>query len=62
MARVREKTKGKGQLARNRRRWEDSIKIDRNEVGWELVDWIDLAQSKKNWRGVVKGVMDRSVL
>ena len=61
MARVREKTKGKGQLARNRRRWEDSIKIDRNEVGWELVDWIDLAQSKKNWRGVVKGVMDRSV-
>jgi hypothetical protein len=61
MARVREKAKGKRQLARHRRRWEDSIRIDRNEIGWELVDWIDLAQGKKNWRGAVKVVMDRSV-
>jgi hypothetical protein len=58
---VREKAKGKRQLERHRRRWEDSIQIDRSKIGWELVDWIDLAQGKENWRGVVKVVMDRSV-
>jgi hypothetical protein len=30
-------------LGRTRRRWEDNIKIDPREVGWEM-DWIDLAQ------------------
>ena len=59
MARVREKTKGKGQLARNRRRWEDSIKIDRNEIGWELVDWIDLAQVKVKQPHYRPGVAQR---
>jgi hypothetical protein len=35
--------------------------MDRNEIGWEVVDWIDLAQGKEIWRGVVKVVMDRTV-
>ena len=61
MVRVREKAKSKRQLARHRLRWEDSIQIDRNEIGWELVDWTDLAQGKVNWRGVVKVVMGCSV-
>jgi hypothetical protein len=38
MARVREKAKLKRQLGRHRRKWEDSIQIDDNEIGWELVD------------------------
>jgi hypothetical protein len=29
-------------LGRPRRRWEDDIKIDLQEVGWEDIDWIDL--------------------
>jgi len=57
----REKAKGKRQLARHRHRWEDSIQIDRNEIGWELVDWIDLAQGKENSRDIVKVLMDPSV-
>ena len=34
---------GKKPLGRPRLRWEDTIKIDLQEVGWEGVDWIDLA-------------------
>jgi hypothetical protein len=29
-----------------RRRWEDNIRMDLREVGWEVVDWIHLAQDK----------------
>ena len=35
---------GKRPLGRPRRRWEDNIKIDLQEVGWESVDWINLAE------------------
>jgi hypothetical protein len=31
-------------LGRSRRRWEDNIKMDFREIGWDGVDWIDLAQ------------------
>ena len=37
------KLEGKRPLGRPRRRWEDSIKIELQEVGWGM-DWIDLAQ------------------
>jgi hypothetical protein len=29
-------------LARLRRRWEDNIRMDLREIGWEVVDWIHL--------------------
>jgi hypothetical protein len=45
------KPKGRRPLERPRRRWEDNIKIDLREVGWEDVDWIDLAQDRDRWRG-----------
>ena len=38
------KPEGKRPLGRPRRRWEDNIKIDLQEVGCEGMDWIDLAQ------------------
>jgi len=38
-----EKPEGKGPLGRPRRRWEDIIKMDFQEVGSEVMDWIDLA-------------------
>jgi len=37
------KPEGKRPLGRSRRRWEDSIKMDLQEVGCGGVDWIKLA-------------------
>jgi hypothetical protein len=37
-------------FGRPRRRWEDNIKMDLQEVGWEGVDWIDMAQDSDRWR------------
>jgi hypothetical protein len=37
-------------LGRPRRKWEDNIKIDFREIGWEVVDWIHLAQDRDQWR------------
>ena len=37
------KPEGKGPLGRPRRRWEDNIKMDLQEVGCEVMDWIDVA-------------------
>jgi hypothetical protein len=40
------KPDGKRLLGRSRRRWVDNIKIDLREIGWYVVDWIDLAQDR----------------
>jgi hypothetical protein len=37
-------------LGRPRRRWVDTIKIDIREIGWDGVDWIDLAQDRDQRR------------
>jgi hypothetical protein len=37
------KPEGKRSRGRPRRRWEDNIKMDLQEVGWGSPDWIDLA-------------------
>jgi len=41
---------GKRPLVRPRRRWEDNIKMDLKDLGWEGQDWIDLAQTRKSYR------------
>jgi hypothetical protein len=41
-----------------RHRWEDDIKMDLQEVGWEGVDWIDMAQDRDRWRAFVNAVMN----
>jgi hypothetical protein len=33
-------------LGRPRRRWEDNIRMNLREIGWEFVDWIHLAQDR----------------
>jgi hypothetical protein len=48
-----EKSEGKRPLGRPRRRWEDGIRIDLREIGWESVEWIQLAQDRDRWRAVV---------
>jgi hypothetical protein len=40
------KPKGKTQLGRPTYRWEDSIIMDRREIGWGGMDWINLAQDR----------------
>jgi hypothetical protein len=37
------KPEGKRPIGRPRRRWVDNIKIDLSEIGWDGMDWIDLA-------------------
>jgi len=44
------KPEGKRPLGRPRRRWEDNIKMDLQDVGCGGVDWIDLAQDRDRWR------------
>jgi hypothetical protein len=52
---------GRRPLERPRRRWEDNIKMDLREVGWEGADWISLAQDRDRWRAVVYTVMNLRV-
>jgi hypothetical protein len=52
---------GKRPLGRPRRRWVDNIKNDLREKGWNRGDWIDLAQSRDQWRALVKAVMNLRV-
>jgi hypothetical protein len=52
---------GKRPLVRHRRRWEDNIKMDVQEVGCEGMDWIELAQDRDRWRALVTVVMNLRV-
>jgi hypothetical protein len=40
------KTEAKRPLGRPRRRWEDNVKMDLQEVGCGIMDWIDLARDR----------------
>jgi hypothetical protein len=48
-------------LGRHRCRWEDNIRMDHKEIGWEGVDWVYLAQDTDQWWTVVKVVMNLQV-
>ena len=52
---------GKRLLGRTRRRWEDNIKMDLQEVGCVGMDWIELAQDRDRWRALVNAVMNLRV-
>jgi len=51
------KPEGKRALGRPRRRWEDNIKMDLQEVGGVCGDWMELAQDRDRWRALVSKVM-----
>ena len=52
------KPEGKRPLGRPRRRWEDNIKMDLQEVGCGGMDWIELAKDRDRWRAFVTAVMN----
>ena len=52
------KPEGKRPLGRPRRRWEDNIKMDLQEVEGACGDWMDLAQDRERWRALVSTVMN----
>jgi hypothetical protein len=54
------KPQGRRPLGRPRRRWEDNIKMDIQEVGWDT-DWIELAQDRNRWWAIVNAVMNLRV-
>ena len=51
------KPEGKRPLGRPRRRWENNIKMDLQEVGGGCGDWMELAQDRDRWRALVSTVM-----
>jgi hypothetical protein len=55
------KPEGRRPLGRPRRRWVDNIKMDLSEIGWDGVDWVDLAQDRDHWRALVNTVMNLRV-
>jgi hypothetical protein len=55
------KTGRKQTLGRPRHRWEDSIKIDPEEIRWQGVNWIHLSQDMEQRRALVNTVMNLQV-
>jgi len=52
------KPEGRRPLERPRRRWDDNIKIDLQELGCGGMSWIELTQDKDRWRTLVNAVMN----
>jgi hypothetical protein len=55
------KPEGKIPLGRQRRRWKDNFKMDLEGIGWGGMDWIDLAQDRKQWSALVNTAMNLRV-
>jgi hypothetical protein len=55
------KPEGKRPLTRPRRRWEDNIKMDLQEVRWEGMYWIELSQDRNRWQALVNALINLRV-
>ena len=55
------KPEGKRPWGRPRRRWEDNIRMDLQEVGGSCGDWMELAQDRDRWRALVATVRNLRV-
>jgi len=52
------KPQRKRPLGRPKRRWEDNIKMNLQEVGCGSIDWIELARDWDRWRALVSAIMN----
>ena len=55
------KSEGKRPLGRRRRRWENNIKMDLQELGFGSMDWNDVVHGRDRWRALVNAVMNLRV-
>ena len=55
------KPEGNRPFGRPRRRWDDNIKMDLQEIGRGCGDWMELAQDRNMWRALVSTVMNFGV-
>jgi len=53
------KPERKRPLGKLKRRWEDDIKKDIQEVGLGCMEWMELARYRDSWRALVNAVMNR---
>jgi hypothetical protein len=56
------KPEGRRPLRRPRHRWEDGIRMDLEEIGWGVLEWIWFLQDRDWWQAVVNAVMNIRVL
>jgi len=56
-----EKPEDKRPLESPRSRWENNIRMNLREVGWEIADWMHRAQDRDHWRALVSTVMNLCV-
>ena len=52
---------GKRPLGRPRRRWEDNIRMDLEEIGVNAGNWVDSAQDRDCWRALVNAALNLRV-
>ena len=52
---------GKRPLGRPRRRWEDNIRMNLEEVGINAGNWVDSAQDRNYWRALVNAALNLRV-
>jgi hypothetical protein len=52
------KPEKKRPMGKPMRRWEDNIRMDLQELGCGVIDWIGLAQNRNRWRELVNAVMN----
>jgi ribosomal protein L30/L7E len=52
------KCERKSPLGRHNHRWEDNIRLYLREIGLERVDWINLAQDRNQWWGLLNTVIN----
>jgi hypothetical protein len=55
------KPEGKRPRERTRCTWEDNIRLDLKETGWQIVDWIHVTQDNDQWRALVNMVTNLRV-
>ena len=55
------KPTGKRPLGRPRRRWEDNIRMDLDEIGINVGNWVDSVEDKDYWRTLVNAALNLRV-
>ena len=55
------KSTGKRPLGKPRRRWEDNIRMDLEEIGISGVNLVDSAQDRNYWRALVNAALNLRV-